>query len=364
MIDPHVEHGGASSWFCIAAKDDVRGEVLATHWRVFLEDPLRGHGLGTFDLLNRTRLTPDTFPRLWSIRAAHNLYLQWLEEGGLVAATPMAACLALIVAVTVRGAVWRRPDGRSALGRKAVCGLTWSLVGLDAVFVLHGLSDFALQTPSVAALFALTLGLQCGLAWRPTESAGGLRRSPFYATAGGAVAAAAAVALVALLSPAVPRLGSVEIFPLAAGYDRRAAAALAATPPDLSAAKANTLRAITLFPYDTAAVARLAYLDRRVHGRLTAEGAAQFQRSYDLVPLDQAIALWRVRFALENWGELAPNSRAAARREFEALLSTRQHNVELTETLASVRGGRGALVAAFWSAEVQRAMRSLSSVSS
>ena len=29
MIDPHVEHGGASSWFCIAAKADVRGEVIA-----------------------------------------------------------------------------------------------------------------------------------------------------------------------------------------------------------------------------------------------------------------------------------------------------------------------------------------------
>ena len=23
MIDPHVEHGGASSWFCIAANDEV-----------------------------------------------------------------------------------------------------------------------------------------------------------------------------------------------------------------------------------------------------------------------------------------------------------------------------------------------------
>jgi hypothetical protein len=29
MIEPHVEHGGASSWFCIAANDDVRGEVIA-----------------------------------------------------------------------------------------------------------------------------------------------------------------------------------------------------------------------------------------------------------------------------------------------------------------------------------------------
>ena len=29
MIEPHVEHGGASSWFCIAAKDDVFGEAIA-----------------------------------------------------------------------------------------------------------------------------------------------------------------------------------------------------------------------------------------------------------------------------------------------------------------------------------------------
>lgn len=29
MIEPHVEHHGASSWSCIAAKDDVRGDVIA-----------------------------------------------------------------------------------------------------------------------------------------------------------------------------------------------------------------------------------------------------------------------------------------------------------------------------------------------
>ncbi len=28
MIDPHVEHGGASSWFCIAANDDVCFDVM------------------------------------------------------------------------------------------------------------------------------------------------------------------------------------------------------------------------------------------------------------------------------------------------------------------------------------------------
>ena len=29
MIEPQVEHGGASSWFCIAANDEVFGEVIA-----------------------------------------------------------------------------------------------------------------------------------------------------------------------------------------------------------------------------------------------------------------------------------------------------------------------------------------------
>jgi hypothetical protein len=28
MIDPHVEHGGASSWFWIAANDDVFGDAI------------------------------------------------------------------------------------------------------------------------------------------------------------------------------------------------------------------------------------------------------------------------------------------------------------------------------------------------
>jgi hypothetical protein len=29
MIDPQVEQGGASSWFCIAANDAVFGDVIA-----------------------------------------------------------------------------------------------------------------------------------------------------------------------------------------------------------------------------------------------------------------------------------------------------------------------------------------------
>jgi hypothetical protein len=28
MIEPHVEHGGASSWFCIAANDAVFGDAI------------------------------------------------------------------------------------------------------------------------------------------------------------------------------------------------------------------------------------------------------------------------------------------------------------------------------------------------
>lgn len=29
MMDPHVEHGGASSWFCIDANEEIFGDVIA-----------------------------------------------------------------------------------------------------------------------------------------------------------------------------------------------------------------------------------------------------------------------------------------------------------------------------------------------
>jgi hypothetical protein len=63
----------------------------------------------------------------------HNLYLQWLEEGGVAGALIMAALFAVLVWPIVRGGL-----------REGVVG-TWARATACAalVFLLHGVTDFA-----------------------------------------------------------------------------------------------------------------------------------------------------------------------------------------------------------------------------
>jgi O-antigen ligase len=320
------------------APTNVRGELAALHWKLFWANPVRGYGLGTFDLLNRRHLTPSNFGALWSMRAAHNLYLQWLEEGGLVAALPIATCLSIILVATLRGAMARRE-----------AGLLWALLGVDTVFLVHGFSDFALQTPSVAMLWAFLLGLQFAMARQIDDQAvAGFRRAPLQAGLAVVTAGFAILAWVSLQFGA-PRLGGFEVLPLAAGFDRQASRLMeSSSPAALDAARRASLKALSLSPDDTSAALRLAYIDVLRNGHLTAVGEAHFAGSYQRVPLDQAVALWRIRFALENWTNIDPVTRVLVRREFDALLSTGLHRRALLNMLAQVESPYGRLVARFW----------------
>lgn len=132
----------------------VRTEIWRLHWEAFLDSPLFGYGLGAAETVNKTLLGPATFDTLWNIRAILNLYLQWLEEAGLVGAAPMFFCVGLIIAYALR----------RTLARSRMTVLLAGLLAADAVFLLHGITDFGLQTYSVAALFAWLLGLQFSLA--------------------------------------------------------------------------------------------------------------------------------------------------------------------------------------------------------
>ncbi len=129
-----------------------RAEVFATHWNAFLASPLFGWGLGSFDVVNLQLMTAETAPALWTIRAAHNVYLQWLEEAGLIGALPMFGLIGWIVG----GAMLRAR--RAGTGQTLLIGL----VCANLVVLVHGLTDFALQVPSIAAFWSLLLGLQFG----------------------------------------------------------------------------------------------------------------------------------------------------------------------------------------------------------
>lgn len=139
----------------VAALDqdvDIRSVIFAVHWRAFLDAPLWGSGLGTFTDVNSYLMSAETYRELWSIRATHNVYLQWLQEAGLIGAAPMFALIGLtILAAALRAGSLSR--GGWALR---------ALVAANVVVLAHGLTDYALQVPSIAALWALLLGVQFG----------------------------------------------------------------------------------------------------------------------------------------------------------------------------------------------------------
>lgn len=125
-----------------------REAMISTHWRAFLERPLIGHGMNTFHEINALRATPEAWTALGNAGAAHNIYVQMLEENGLVGAVLF---LALLAPPLVRSAF-------EALGRRG--GAIWRAGAFSAfvVALMQGFVDFGLQTPALAALLSFYLG--------------------------------------------------------------------------------------------------------------------------------------------------------------------------------------------------------------
>ncbi len=130
-----------------------RADLFRLHWNAFLASPWSGYGLGTFDIVHRTLLDSTSVESLWRIRATHNVYLQWLEEGGVLMAAAMFGALGVILLTTVR----------RGLRRSRMTQILFALIASNLVFMVHGLSDFALQTPSMAMMWSYLLGLQFAL---------------------------------------------------------------------------------------------------------------------------------------------------------------------------------------------------------
>jgi O-antigen ligase len=136
-----------------------RAAIFGAHWQAFLKSPLMGYGLGSFTDVNNYVMTPDNYGALWSIRAAHNVFIQWLEEAGLLGALPMFALIAFVIWTGVTRLRTLRSSQTVVRG----------LVASNMVILLHGTTDYALQVPSIAAFWALLLGLQLGFGQRQRQ---------------------------------------------------------------------------------------------------------------------------------------------------------------------------------------------------
>jgi O-antigen ligase len=133
---------------------DTRLGLFSAYWSALPLAPWFGHGLGGFAYANLLAADALNARLLMSQGAAHNVYLQWLLQGGIAGSTLMAIVLIAQLRSILAGLSVRRQQ-RSYL-RAVIC---------IALFVfLHGWVDYALEIPGFMWWFAWVLGLGCGLA--------------------------------------------------------------------------------------------------------------------------------------------------------------------------------------------------------
>jgi len=138
----------------LAVDTASRQEIFAAHWAAFTAAPWTGYGLGTFSTLNQLIVTPANYDALKLLQALHNVYLHWLVEAGLAGSAAMFALIGYVLFLVSRAAL------RGAPGDMMLKGA----VAASLVLLIHGLSDYALQVPSIQATWACLLGLGFGLA--------------------------------------------------------------------------------------------------------------------------------------------------------------------------------------------------------
>ncbi len=132
----------------------VRTVILQEHLKVAMHQFWLGSGFGSFTAVNSSILTSANYPYLAPIGAMHNVYLQWLEEVGIVG----LICLVLLnlaVLVPIYGSARRRQTMGSRL---------WIVLAAYLVFLIHGLTDYSFQEPALELFTALLLGAAFGVA--------------------------------------------------------------------------------------------------------------------------------------------------------------------------------------------------------
>jgi O-antigen ligase len=322
--------------------------IFETHWSAFLASPWFGYGLGTFNEINKLQETALNFPVLWNIRAAHNVYLQWLEQAGIAGAAPMFACIVFLVASLFFAAFQQRR-------------LTTWLRGLGAASVLiliHSWSDFALEIPALSLTWALLLGSGYAVACRTQFGGRSSARSPdnngaerrqlgavlmtLFGTIGAVLALTSGTTAIELDSPRY--LSSLPL-PLASVYGAQANNYLTATTQSsdaLAKSKELTERELALSPASASGWLRLAYIVEQ-QGRKTAEISQMLERSYAVAPMDPETFDVRMRFAFENWTKLDAQTKNDVLEQVRNSWQVWRQRDQLNELLSQIRSPTGRL---------------------
>ncbi|MEO0550344.1 MAG: O-antigen ligase family protein [Pseudomonadota bacterium] len=134
-----------------------RGELYATYWNIWRDQPWFGHGLGSFNAVNDAAMTMDAAPQMLPVGAAHNVALQWLIQQGLIGTVLMLGIIMALHQPILRALI--EPSDRPRNFLRMV-------IAVSVVLLAHGMVDYALEIPSVMWTWALLLGLGTGFADR------------------------------------------------------------------------------------------------------------------------------------------------------------------------------------------------------
>lgn len=140
------------------ADDEKRLDLYRLSARAIADAPLTGHGLGAF--LPAFRMYRDTSlgtPAVWEY--AHNVHLETFMDLGVPAAVLLYGSSAVVLGVCARGLIRRRRDR------------VYPAVAISAATLLaaHGVVDFSVQMPAIAATLALLLGVGYAQSWNTAE---------------------------------------------------------------------------------------------------------------------------------------------------------------------------------------------------
>ncbi len=272
----------------------VRKAIFDAHWQAFQSSPWFGFGLGSFPVVNQLITTTGNLNVLFDVRATHNLYLQWLEEAGIVGSVVMLAWLL--------AALWR--VGQDAIRPGTIGALARATIAATVVVLLHGLSDFAVQVPALQAVFAVGLGAMT--ATSAPRRARAERKADWGTTAFAGVALV--IALLFALPLAASRFGGdLSAMPTASAEVLASSIEAGLASPAGSTARARleglSRREVALRPGSGAAWLRKAAVDFQ-RGDIAAANVA-LSRSFAVAPLQTSLFRSRTRLAYEHWPELS-----------------------------------------------------------
>lgn len=163
------------------------------------------------------------------------------------------------------------------------------------------------------------------------------------------VGVASVAGIVALNTGATPGVGALSLG-FADGYEARAYELLQdkPSPEDIDRAALLAEKALAISPYDNTARLRLAYIDSLRDGYAGPRAVRLFVQSYDLLPFDQNVAAWRIRFGLEHWTELSPQARGLVHDEVMMFARVGSIDPPVRKILGSIRNPSGRLAGALW----------------